>query len=117
MRVRIAFWLLLCLVAGGPSAFLALEFAGIPYAAAAFCAVAWVGWRRKILPETLLAFGLTYAIEIFRTVSFDVFSWLQPRDYLTSAYFAAHIAVAIGIVGAGVTLLVRRRSAPTGQRA
>jgi apolipoprotein N-acyltransferase len=114
VRVRIAFWLLLCLAAGGPSAFLALEFVGIPYAAAVFFAVVWVGWRRKILPETLLAFGLTYAIEIFRIVSFDVFSWLQPRDYLTSAYFAAHIVVAIGIVGAGFTLLVRRRSAPTG---
>ena len=101
---------------GGPSAFLALEFAGIPYAAAAFTAVVWVGWRRKILPETLLAFGLTYSAEVFRIASPVLFSWLPPRDYLTSAYFAAHIAVAIGIIGTGITLLARRPSAPTGPR-
>jgi hypothetical protein len=110
IRVRRAVWLLLCLVAGGPCAFLALETAGIPYAALAFLAVVWVGRRHRILPESLLAFGLSYAIEIFRTASPDLVSWLQQRDALTSAYFGVHIAVAIGIVGTGIGLLIGRRS-------
>ncbi|TMG28427.1 MAG: hypothetical protein E6H93_13080 [Chloroflexi bacterium] len=108
-RVRKAFWLLLCLVAGGPCAFLVLETAGIPYAAVAFFAVVWVGRRRQILPETLLAFGLTYTIEICRYAITDLISSLQQGDYLTAAFFAVHMCVAFGIVGAGVFGLTLRR--------
>jgi hypothetical protein len=98
---RIVFWLLLCLVAGGPCAFLVLEGAGIPYAAVAMLALISIGWRRHLLPETLLAFGLTYAIEIVHVASPAVFSALQQGDYLGAAYFALHIGVAVGIVAAG----------------
>jgi len=108
-RVRKAFWLLLCLVAGGPCAFLVLETAGIPYAAVAFFAVVWVGRRRQILPETLLAFGLTYTIEICRYAITDLISSLQQGDYLTAAFFAVHMGVAFGIVAAGVFGLTLRR--------
>ena len=108
-RARKAFWLLLCLVAGGPCAFLVLETAGIPYAAVAFFAVVWVGRRRQILPETLLAFGLTYTIEICRYAITDLISSLQQGDYLTAAFFAVLMGVAFGIVGAGVFGLTLRR--------
>ena len=108
MSARKAFWLLLCLVAGGPCAFLVLETAGIPYAALAFFAVVWVGWRNQILAETLLAFGFAYAIEIFRYGVTDAISALQQGDYLTSAFFAANDSVAIAIVGTGVALLALR---------
>jgi hypothetical protein len=99
---RIVFWLLLCLVAGGPCAFLVLEGAGIPYAAVAMLALISIGWRRHLLPETLLAFGLTYAIEIVHVASPAVFSALQQGDYLGAAYFALHIGVAVGIVAVGI---------------
>jgi len=116
-RARKAFWLLLCLVAGGPCAFLVLETAGIPYAAVAFVAVIWVARRRHILPETLLAFGLTYAAEIFRYAITDLLASLQSGDYVTAIFFVAHIVVAVAILGTGITLLARRRSAPVGQPA
>jgi hypothetical protein len=101
-------WLLLGLVAGGPSAFLALEGAGIPYAALAIVALIWVGRRRHILPETLLAFGLTYAAVIFRFAIGELIAAVQQGDYALAAYAVAQIDVAVGIVGAGVLLLTRR---------
>jgi hypothetical protein len=81
-----------------------------PYAALAFLAVVWVGRRNRILPESLLAFGLTYATEIFRYAITDLISALEQADYLTATFFAIHGCVAIGIPVAGVTLLAKRRS-------
>jgi hypothetical protein len=109
VRPRVAFWLLLCLVVGAPCAFLALEGAGIPYAAIAVFALVWIGWRRQILPQTLLAFGLTYAVEIGRYAITDLVSALQQGDYPTAGFFAVHMGVALGIVGAGVLGLTLRR--------
>jgi hypothetical protein len=107
------FWLLLCLVAGGPCAFLALEGVGIPYVAVALFALIWIGRRRHLLPETLLAFGLTY--EIFRYGIADLISAMQTADYSTAAYFAAQDGVAIGFLGAAA-ILMRRQALGLRQR-
>ena len=42
-------WLALCLILGGPCAFLALETVGLPFAAVALVLVVLIGKRRHLL--------------------------------------------------------------------
>ena len=76
---RRVLWVLLCLVAGGPCAFLALEFIGVPIAALILATLIVIGRRNNSLAETLLGFGLTYAIEVFRVAASDL-EWLNPTS-------------------------------------
>ena len=102
-------WLLLCLVAGGPCAFLALEGIGVPLVVLALAGVVWVGRRRQMLGETLLAFGLPYSVEIVRIAIPEAISWFQQGDALNGIYFVAHLLVAVAIVLIGCRQLLARR--------
>src|SRR6266702_1035570 len=95
---RRVLWVLLCLVAGGPCAFLALEFIGVPIAALVPASLIFIGRRNNSLAETLLGFGLTYAIEVLRVTAFDL-GWLAQRPGTgVITYVGVHIAVAAAIV-------------------
>jgi len=112
MRVRRVLWVLLCLIAGGPCAFLALEGIGTPIITTVLALVAVVvvvvGTRRHVLAETLIAFGLTYSIEIARFAVDDFVFAAQQRDVAAAAYFGGHLAVAGAIVLTGCGLLLTR---------
>ena len=79
MFARKLLWLLLCLVAGGSCAFLALEGIGLPLVA-------------------LVMAGIPEAI-----------SWFQQGDALNGIYFVAHLLVAVAIVLIGCRQLLARR--------
>ena len=114
MFVRRVLWVLLCLIAGGPCAFLALEIIGVPIAVLVFASLVFIGRRNDSLPETLLGFGLTYAIEVFHVAASDV-AWLVQRpDPGVIAYLAAHVAVAAAILLAGFWMLLRSRPQTSG---
>jgi hypothetical protein len=99
---------LLCLIAGGPCAFLALELIGVPIAALVLASLVYIGRRNNSLSETLLGFGLTYAIEVFRVMASDL-EWLSHRpDPGVVAYFGIHVVVAAVIVLSGFWILLKR---------
>ena len=105
---RRVLWVLLCLIAGGPCAFLALEFIGVPIAALILVTLIVIGRRNNSLAETLLGFGLTYAIEVFRVAASDL-EWLaQGSDPGVIAYFGVHVALAAAIVLSGFWILLGR---------
>jgi hypothetical protein len=106
-------WVLLCLLAGAPCAFLALEFIGIPLTALVLAAIIIAGRRRGTLAEMLIAFAATYSIEIYRYAIPDVATFWQQNELPNTIFFAAHIVVATGMLGAAAWLFLRaRRSAP-----
>lgn len=109
---RRVLWVLLCLVAGGPCAFLALEGIWSPIIAVVLVAVlaivVVVGKRNNFLPETLIGFGLTYSIEIARFAVGGFVLAVQENDLASAAYFAAHLAVAGAIVLSGCWMLLAR---------
>jgi hypothetical protein len=98
---------LLCLIAGGPCAFLALEGIGVPIVALILVGLIVIGRRNRILEETLIGFGLTYAIEICRVVI--PYLAAPGQDLGATAYFAAHLAVAIVILLSGCWILLARK--------
>jgi hypothetical protein len=106
--VRRVLWVLLCLIAGGPCAFLALEGIGLPIVAIVLVALIVIGRRTNSLAETLLGFGLTYAVEVFRVATADLALAAQRPDLGAVAYFAAHLAVAAAIVLSGFWMLLKR---------
>jgi hypothetical protein len=108
--VRRVFWVLLCLLAGGPCAFLALEFIGVPIAALVFASLLFIGWRNESVAETLLGFGLTYAIEVFHVAASGLAWAAQSPDAGVVVYFAMHVAVAAAIVLSGFWFLLRSRT-------
>jgi len=108
--VRRVFWVLLCLLAGGPCAFLALEFIGLPIAALVFASLLFIGWRHNSLAETLLGFGLTYAIEVFHVAASDLAWVAQSPNAGFVVYFAAHVVVAAAIVLSGFWVLLKSRA-------
>jgi hypothetical protein len=116
--VRRVLWVLLCLIAGGPCAFLALEGVGLPVVALVLVGLIVIGRRNHNLAETLIGFGLTYAIEVFRFAIPDLVLAAQQQDPGAAAYFAAHLAVASAILLSGCWVLVTRRqgNAPADQR-
>ena len=106
---RRVLWVLLCLIAGGPCAFLALEFIGVPIAALVLATLIVIGRRNNSLAETLLGFGLIYAIEVFRVAASDL-EWLTQRPEPGAiAYFGVHVVVAAVIVLSGFWILLRSR--------
>ena len=109
MVVRRVLWVLLCLIAGGPCAFLALEGIGIPIVALLLIGLIVIGRRNHNLAETLIGFGLTYAIEVFRFAIPDLGLAAQQQDLGAAAYFGAHLAVASAILLAGCWILLTRR--------
>jgi hypothetical protein len=115
MVIRRVLWVLLCLIAGGPCAFLALEGIGAPIIALVLVGLIVIGRRQHTLGETLVGFGLTYAIEIFRFAVSDLILAVQQHDLANAAYFSAHIAVAVGILLFGSWMLfVRERRSHSG---
>ena len=115
MVVRRVLWVLLCLIAGGPCAFLALEGIGLPIVALVLFCLIVIGKRNNSLAETLIGFGLTYSIEIVRFAIPDLALAAQQSDLATAAYFAAHLAAAAAIVLSGFWILltrVRRTTSP-----
>ena len=96
-------WLLLCLIAGGPCGFLALEGLTIPLVVLAFAAVITIGWRRRILPETLLAFGLCYAAVVLWFALPDA---AYSTDMGGRSYFIAQATVSLAMPLAGLALLL-----------
>jgi hypothetical protein len=113
MVVRRVLWVLLCLIAGGPCAFLALEGIGLPIVAFVLVGLIVIGRRNTSAAETLLGFGLTYAIEIFRFAVSDLVYAVQQQDPGAAAYFTAHLAIASAILLSGCWILLTRRTAPT----
>lgn len=105
MMVRRVLWVLLCLIAGGPCAFLALEGIGTPIITAVLVLVALVfiavGMRRHVLTEALTAFGSTYSIVIVGFALPNFVLAAQHNDVGAAAYFAGHLAVAGAIVLSG----------------
>jgi hypothetical protein len=119
MVVRRVLWALLCLIAGGPCAFLALEGIGAPVLEIVLALIAvgfiLVGARNHAFAETLVAFGLTYSIVIVGFAVPNLVRAAQDNDVATAAYFAAHLAVAGAIVLSGCWIVLargRRTSAP-----
>jgi hypothetical protein len=112
MAVRHVLWALLCLIAGGPCAFLALEGIGAPVLEIVLALVAVgfviVGTRNHVLAETLIAFGFTYSIEIARFAVPDLVLAAQQNDVAMAAYFAGHLAVASALVVSGCWVLLTR---------
>ncbi|MDQ6712512.1 MAG: hypothetical protein M3Z28_04915 [Candidatus Dormibacteraeota bacterium] len=108
MPVRRVLWVLLCLIAGGPCAFLALEGIGVPIAVVVLASLVLIGRRNNSLAETLLGFGLTYSIEVFRVALSDLAWAAQKPEPGAIAYFAAHLAVAAAIVLSAFWLLLTR---------
>jgi hypothetical protein len=112
MPVRHVLWIVLCLVAGGPCAFLALEGIGAPVLEMVLALVAAgfviVGTRHHVLAETLVAFGLTYSIVITGFAVPNLLSSTEQHDVASAAYFAAHLAVAGAIVLSGCWMLLTR---------
>jgi hypothetical protein len=106
MVARRVLWVLLCLIAGGPCAFLALEGIGLPIVALVLVGLIVIGRRINNLAETLIGFGLTYAIEIFRFAVSDLVLAIQQQDVGAAAYFAAHLAVASAILLSGCWILL-----------
>ena len=102
-------WLLLCLVAGAPCAFLALEGIGLPLVALVMAGLIWVGKDRQMLGETLMAFGLPYFIEIAHFAIPGTISTFQQGDLLNAAYFVGHLLVAAAVLLIGSGLLLLRR--------
>ncbi len=107
MPVRPVLWVLLCLIAGGPCAFLALEGIGVPIAVFVLASLVLIGRRNNSLAETLLGFGLTYSIEVFHVALSD-HAWAAQEPGVI-AYFGAHVAVAAAIVLSGFWFLLRSR--------
>ena len=96
------------MIAGGPCAFLALEGIGVPIVVLVLVGLIVVGRRNNSLAETLIGFGLTYAIEVFRFAISDLVSAAQQQDLGATAYFAAHLAVASAILLSGFWILLTR---------
>ncbi len=109
MPVRRVLWVLLCLIAGGPCAFLALEGIGVPIAVVVLASLLLIGRRNNSLAETLLGFGLTYSIEVFHVALSDLAWAAQKSELGVIAYFGAHVAVAAAIVLSGFWSLLRSR--------
>jgi len=105
-------WLLLCLVAGGPCAFLALEGIGVPIVLLVLAGLVWVGRRRQMLAKTLLAFGLPYAFEIAHFAVPDAGASFGQGEVLSGAYFLAHLLVAAALLLSGLLLLRRQPRQP-----
>jgi hypothetical protein len=106
MVARRVLWVLLCLIAGGPCAFLALEGIGLPLVALVLLGLIVIARRNNSLAETLIGFGLTYSIEIARFAIPDFALAAQQQGYGAAAYFAAHLAVAAAIVLSGLWILL-----------
>ena len=119
--VRRVLWVLLCLIAGGPCAFLALEGIGAPLLEIVVALVAVsllvIGTRHHVLAETLIAFGLTYSIEIARFAVPDLVFAAEQNDIPAAAYSAGHLAVAGVIVLSGLWILLTRRGVTSGPAA
>ena len=60
--------------------------------------------------ETLLGFGLTYAIEVFRVAASDLAWGAQSPNGGFVVYFAAHVVVAVAIVLSGFWVLLKSRA-------
>ena len=105
-------WLLLCLVAGGPCAFLALEGIGVPLVVLVLAGVVWVGRRRQMLGETLVAFALPYSFEIAHFAVPDASASFGQGEVLSGAYFLAHLLVAAALLLSGLLLLRRQPRQP-----
>jgi hypothetical protein len=106
-------WLALCLILGGPCAFLALETVGLPFAAVALVLVVLIGKRRHLLAEMLLAFGASYAAVIAHFTAPWLLSSLTARDYPALALALVHELAATIVLVSGFVLLARRRPAAT----
>src|SRR2546423_159318 len=105
MVARRVLWVLLCLIAGGPCAFLALEGIGVPIVALVLVGVIVIGRRNHSLAETLVGFGVTYAIEVYHVAISALSSALEQHDPGAAAYFGAHLTVAAAILLSGVWIL------------
>jgi hypothetical protein len=112
VAARRVFWVLLCLIAGGPCAFLALEGLGAPVIEIVVTLVAvgfiLVGSRNHALADMLTAFGLTYSIVIVGFAVPNLVLAAQHNDVGTAAFFAAHLAVAGAIVLSGCWIVLTR---------
>jgi hypothetical protein len=117
MAVRRVLWLLLCLIAGGPCAFLALEGIGAPVLETVLALVAVgflaVGIRNHVLTESLITFGLTYSIVIVRFAVPNLVLSVQQNDVAAAAFDATQLAVAAAIILSGCCIVLTRRTAPT----
>jgi hypothetical protein len=112
--VRRVLWVLLCLIAGGPCALLAVEGIGLPIVALVLVALIVIGRRNNRLAETLIGFGLTYGIQVFRFAIPDLVLATQEQDLGGAAYFGAHLAVATGLVLSGCWMLLTRSTRISG---
>jgi hypothetical protein len=104
-------WIGLALVAGAPCAFLALETIGIPFAGLTLALLCMVGNRHGVLPETLLAFAVSYATVVVHFAVRDIVSAIQANDTGNTAYAVIHLAAAAILLVTGFALLARRRRA------
>jgi hypothetical protein len=116
MAARRVLWVLLCLIAGGPCAFLALEGIGLPIVALVLVSLIVIGRRNNSLAETLIGFGLTYAIEVFRFAVSGLAFAVQRQDPGAAAYFAAHLAIAAAIPVSGCWIVLTREGRTRGLR-
>jgi hypothetical protein len=112
--VKRVLWVLLCLVAGGPCAFLALEGIGVPIVAFVLLGLIVIGRRNNVLAETLIGFGLTYSVEAIRVAVPPLVSFAQRADYGAAAYYAANLVVAAGILLSGCWIVLARGTRASG---
>ena len=111
-----ASWILLCLIAGGPCAFLALESL-FPPAVLAFALLVIVARRGGFLPETVLAFAVSYFAVVTHFAIPDYVLAAQAHDTGNVVYAVAELAAATILLLSGVTLLALRRRPPARDRA
>ena len=116
-RWRRFVWIGLSLVAGGPCAFLTLEMIGIPFAALTLFGLLVVGQRQRILPETLLAFGLSHGAVVTHFATPDLVTALQQNDSGNTAYAVIHLTVAALMILTALLSMVRRWPAMPGRAA
>lgn len=105
---RTGLWLVLCVAGGGACAFLTLEGAGIPYALVFLGGLVFLARRRDLLAESLGVFGLGFTLVAARFVVPLLAIFSAHGDFATVTYFAAILAVGIGLIA--VAIVLRRSS-------
>jgi hypothetical protein len=99
---RRALWVVLCLGAGAPCAFLTIE--GLyPIPIICLLGVVLIAKRWDLVPESLSAFGAGFTVIAARYLIPDLFIY---NDAATQAYFLGILAVGIALTVSG--LLLRR---------